>query len=88
MTIFLSIHLQKRRSDNLTVIPQEFIEEVLERTDIVEIIEPRVTLKNQAKTIQGFARFTMRKAPRFRSAKRSNSFIVLVVRRPGLRSSF
>jgi DNA primase len=47
------------------VIPQEFIEEVLERTDIVEIIEPRVTLKKSGQNYTGLCPFHDEKSPSF-----------------------
>lgn len=47
------------------MIPQEFIEEVLERTDIVEIIEPRVTLKKTGQNYSGLCPFHEEKSPSF-----------------------
>ena len=47
------------------MIPQEFIEEVLERTDIVEIIEPRVTLKKSGQNYTGLCPFHDEKSPSF-----------------------
>ena len=47
------------------MIQQEFIEEVLERTDIVEIIEPRVTLKKSGQNYTGLCPFHDEKSPSF-----------------------
>ena len=47
------------------MIPQEFIEEVLGRTDIVEIIEPRVTLKKSGQNYTGLCPFHDEKSPSF-----------------------
>ena len=47
------------------MIPQEFIDELLTRTDIVEIIEPRVALKKGGKDYQGLCPFHNEKSPSF-----------------------
>jgi len=47
------------------VIPQEFIDEVLSRTDIVEIIEPRVALKKTGQNYSGLCPFHNEKSPSF-----------------------
>jgi len=47
------------------VIPQEFIDELLARTDIVQIIEPRVALKKRGKDYQGLCPFHNEKSPSF-----------------------
>jgi DNA primase len=47
------------------VIPQEFIEEVLARTDIVEIIEGRVVLKKSGQNYSGLCPFHDEKTPSF-----------------------
>ena len=47
------------------MIPQEFIDELLARTDIVEIIEPRVVLKKGGKDFQGLCPFHNEKSPSF-----------------------
>ncbi|RZO77549.1 MAG: DNA primase [OM182 bacterium] len=47
------------------VIPQDFIEEVLDRTDIVEIIEASVVLKKMGKNYQGLCPFHKEKTPSF-----------------------
>ena len=48
-----------------SVIPQDFIEEVLARTDIVEIIESAVALKKTGKNYQGLCPFHNEKSPSF-----------------------
>ena len=48
-----------------SVIPQDFIEEVLARTDIVEIIEGSVALKKTGKNYQGLCPFHNEKSPSF-----------------------
>ena len=47
------------------MIPQDFIEEVLTRTDIVEIIEGNVALKKTGKNYQGLCPFHNEKSPSF-----------------------
>ena len=47
------------------MIPQEFIEEVLARTDIVEIIEPRITLKKSGQNYSGLCPFHDENTPSF-----------------------
>jgi len=47
------------------VIPQDFIDELLARIDIVEIIEPRVALKKGGKDYQGLCPFHNEKSPSF-----------------------
>ncbi len=47
------------------MIPQEFIDEVLSRTDIVEIIEPRVALKKSGQNYTGLCPFHNEKSPSF-----------------------
>ena len=47
------------------MIPQDFIEEVLDRTDIVEIIEASVVLKKTGKNYQGLCPFHKEKTPSF-----------------------
>ena len=47
------------------MIPQEFIDELLSRIDIVEIIEPRVTLKKAGKDYLGLCPFHDEKTPSF-----------------------
>jgi|TARA_B100002003_G_C14156329_1_gene556803 DNA primase len=47
------------------VIPPEFIEEVLSRVDIVEIIEPRVALKKTGQNYSGLCPFHTEKTPSF-----------------------
>ena len=47
------------------MIPQDFIEEVLDRTDIVEIIEASVVLKKMGKNYQGLCPFHKEKTPSF-----------------------
>ena len=47
------------------MIPQEFIDELLARTDIVEIVEPRVALKKGGKDYQGLCPFHNEKSPSF-----------------------
>lgn len=47
------------------MIPQEFIDEVLSRTDIVEIIEPRVALKKSGQNYSGLCPFHNEKSPSF-----------------------
>ena len=47
------------------MIPQEFIDEILSRADIVEIIEPRVTLKKTGQSYTGLCPFHNEKSPSF-----------------------
>jgi DNA primase len=47
------------------VIPPEFIDDVLARTDVVEIIEPRVTLKKSGQNYTGLCPFHNEKSPSF-----------------------
>jgi DNA primase len=47
------------------VIPPEFIDEVLARTDVVEIIEARVTLKKSGQNYSGLCPFHKEKTPSF-----------------------
>lgn len=47
------------------MIPQDFIDELLSRIDIVEIIEPRVALKKGGKDYQGLCPFHNEKSPSF-----------------------
>ena len=42
------------------MIPPAFIDDLLSRTDIVDVIEPHVVLKKAGRTIQDFVRFTKR----------------------------
>ncbi len=47
------------------MIPPEFIDEVLSRVDIVEIIEPRVALKKTGQNYSGLCPFHNEKTPSF-----------------------
>lgn len=47
------------------MIPREFIDEVLARTDVVEIIEPRVSLKKSGQNYSGLCPFHNEKTPSF-----------------------
>jgi DNA primase len=47
------------------VIPPEFIDELLSRTDIVEIVESRVTLKKSGQNYSGLCPFHQEKTPSF-----------------------
>lgn len=47
------------------MIPPEFIDEVLARTDVVEIIEPRVALKKTGQNYSGLCPFHQEKSPSF-----------------------
>lgn len=47
------------------MIPSEFIDEVLARTDIVEIVEARVTLKKSGQNYSGLCPFHQEKTPSF-----------------------
>ena len=47
------------------MIPPEFIEELLARTDIVEIIEPRVSIKKSGRNYSGLCPFHQEKTPSF-----------------------
>ena len=47
------------------MIPQDFIDELLSRTDIVEIIEARVTLKKSGQNYTGLCPFHQEKSPSF-----------------------
>ena len=47
------------------MIPPEFIDEVLARTDIVEIIDPRMTLKKSGQNFTGLCPFHNEKSPSF-----------------------
>lgn len=60
--LFCSAH---RRTGTSRVIPPEFIDEVLARTDIVEIIEARVTLKKSGQNYSGLCPFHNEKTPSF-----------------------
>ncbi|MBD3647001.1 MAG: DNA primase, partial [Pseudomonadales bacterium] len=47
------------------MIPQEFVEELLARTDIVEVVESRVTLKKTGQNYSGLCPFHNEKTPSF-----------------------
>ena len=47
------------------MIPPDFIDEVLARTDIVEIIDPRVSLKKKGQNYSGLCPFHNEKTPSF-----------------------
>jgi DNA primase len=47
------------------VIPPTFIDELLARTDIVEIIESRVALKKTGQNFSGLCPFHQEKSPSF-----------------------
>ncbi|MCB1644651.1 MAG: DNA primase [Pseudomonadales bacterium] len=55
------------------MIPQEFIDEVLSRTDIVEVIESRVDLKKAGRNYTGLCPFHKEKSPSF-SVNREKQF--------------
>ncbi len=69
------------------MIPPAFIDDLLARTDIVDVIEPHVVLKKADRITQDSARFTKKSPPVFRSAKTSNFITASDVRPLGLRSS-
>jgi len=46
-------------------IPQQFIDDILARTDIVELIDARVTLKKAGKDFQACCPFHIEKTPSF-----------------------
>ena len=45
-------------------IPREFIDDIIARTDIVELIDSRVRLKKQGEIIKPAALFMTKKVPR------------------------
>lgn len=47
------------------LIPQGFVDDLLARTDIVEVISPRVELKRAGKELKGLSPFTGEKTPSF-----------------------
>ena len=63
------------------MIPPAFIDDLLARTDIVDVIEPHVVLKKAGRITQDCVRFTKKSPPAFRSAKTSN-FITASDARP------
>lgn len=61
------------------LIPKSFIHDLLERADIVEIVDSRVPLKKPAKIIRPVALFITRRPPHLRLVRTSSFTIVLVV---------
>ena len=60
-------------------IPDSFIEELLARSDIVELIERRVPLKRAGSEFQACCPFHDEKTPSFTVARKSSSIIASVV---------
>ncbi len=58
------------------LIPQNFIDELLNRVDIVEVIDRRVTLKKAGKIIRPAVRSTRKRPPLSAFSLRSSFFIV------------
>lgn len=61
------------------MIPRQFIDDLLARADIVELIDSRVPLKKPVKTTKLAARFIPRNRPLLALAKTNNFTTVLVV---------
>ena len=61
------------------LIPQNFIDDLLDRVDIVDVVSSRVQLKKPAKTTKPAARSTKKKAPHLPLPKTSNSTTALAV---------
>lgn len=61
------------------LIPQPFIDDLLHRTDLVELIDGYVPLKKEATVILRVALFIMRKPHHSTSLRKNNFIIVLVV---------
>jgi DNA primase (bacterial type) len=62
-----------------TRIPQEFIDEVTSKTNIVDVISKYVQLKNLVRICLDFAHFMKNELLRFQLQRTSKFFIVLVV---------
>ena len=61
------------------MIPESFIQEVLNRIDVVDIVDQRVKLKKLEQTMLPAALFIKKNHPLLLSVLRSSSIIVLVV---------
>ena len=57
-------------------IPRQFIDDILARADIVEVVESRVPLKKAGKNYQACCPFHTEKSPSFTVSK-INSFIIV-----------
>ena len=60
-------------------IPRAFIDELVTRFDIVDIVDSRVKLKKKGRTSAPAALFIMRKHLHFQLAKKNSFIIVLAV---------
>ena len=60
-------------------LPQEFIDQVLDRTDIVDVIDRRVKLKKRVRTTQPAAHFIRKKHPLSLLIPKRSSTTALVV---------
>ena len=63
------------------LIPQTFIDDLLDRVDIVDVVNSRVPLKKRAKVIKPVALFTRKKAPPLLLPKINNFTTALAVAR-------
>lgn len=63
------------------LIPQSFIDDLLDRADIVEVIDRRVRLKKVAATTWPVVRFTKKKRLRLASIKKNSSITASAVAR-------
>lgn len=69
-------------------IPQHTIDQILDRTDIVDLIGQRVKLKKTGRTYSGCCPFHQEKRHRSMSIATSSIITALVVRLTGTRSDF
>ena len=60
-------------------IPQTFIDDLLDRIDIVDVVNGRVPQKKPARTTKPAAPFTKKKAPRLPLLKTNSSTTALAV---------
>ena len=65
------------------MIPQEYIQEVVRRNDIEEVIGQYVQLRRRGRTLSGLCPFHNEKTPSFVVYPDTQSFLLLWLRRSG-----
>jgi DNA primase len=69
-------------------IPQSFVQELIARADVVEIVGSYVQLKKGGANFMGLCPFHSEKSPRSRSVRQSSSTTALVAEKPAMPSVF
>ena len=69
-------------------IPEQFIDDLISRTDIAEVIDHRVPLQRAGAEFRACCPFHDEKTPSFYVSRRSSFIIVSGVARMGRRSAF